>query len=191
MPVNWLSPLIASFLISNIVEWYKLLHLRLVPWFFPPRAAVMLASWGWNRLGAQPWEHRIRGLAVSADRHGLPCTTIWSHCMVIAMSRAAGQQVLVACADCYLLSAGHASALFFLAAAHLVELVVVVTQIQTDQLLLPTMVSLLQGWQWRAWKLQFAVEQSKLLGSSNIMWKQSGVKNASVPNSYSLIKVQQ
>lgn len=33
--------------------------------------------------------------------------------MVIALPCAAGQQVLVASADCYLLSAGHASAHFF------------------------------------------------------------------------------
>lgn len=67
--------------------------------------------------------------------------------MVIALPCAAGQQVLVASADCYLLSAEHASAhfFFFLAAAQLADLVVVVTQIQTDQLLLPTMVNQLQG----------------------------------------------
>lgn len=85
----------------------------------------------------------------------------------------------------------HLHTFFFLAAAQLADLVVVVTQIQTDQLLLPTVVNQLQGWQWRAWKLMYCSlewNRAKQLGSSNIKWKQSGVKeNPSVPNSYSLI----
>lgn len=59
---------------------------------------------------------------------------------------AAGQQVLVTAVDCCLLSAEHSSAqISFLAAVHLVDLIVVYPQIQTKQFLLTIMVRQLQG----------------------------------------------
>jgi len=177
--------------IKQIVEWYKLFHIRLVPWFFPPRAAVMLASWGWNKLGAQPWEHRIKGLQSVLTGTGLYHNLIPLHgdcpamCSWSASTRSICWLLFIVCRTCI------CTLFFFLAAAQLADLVVVVTQIQTDQLLLPTMVNQLQGWQWRAWKLMYCSlewNRAKQLGSSNIKWKQSGVKvNPSVPNSYSLI----
>ena len=115
--------------------------IRLIPCFFPLKAAVILASWGWTKAGRQSQEHRIRQ-ACSHCWQARACAMTWSHCAVIALPCAVGQQVLVTSVDyCCLLSVEHSSAqISFLAAAHLADLVVVFPQIQTDQFLLPTMV---------------------------------------------------
>lgn len=58
--------------------------IRLIPWFFLLKAAVILASWGWNKLGVRPQEHRIWRVC-SHCRQAQACTVTWSHCMVIAL----------------------------------------------------------------------------------------------------------
>lgn len=92
--------------IKQIVEWYKLFHIRLVPWFFPPRAAVMLASWGWNKLGAQPWEHRIKGLQSVLTGTGLYHNLIPLHgdcpamCSWSASTRSICWLLFIVCRTC-------------------------------------------------------------------------------------------
>lgn len=101
--------------------------IRLIPWFFLLKAAVILAYWGWNKLGTQD----LKGFQSLLQAQ--TCTTTWSCYMLIALALpcAAGQQVLVTSVDCCLLSAEHSSAqISFLAAAHSVDLVVVFPQIQ-------------------------------------------------------------